>query len=88
MRIEPPPSAAVRMVTRPPDTAAALPPEEPPTVLPCCHGLWVTPLSLVTLTLSTELARGGEPDQHGTAVGPEALDSGGGLGGDAVLEHQ
>src|SRR3546814_13785846 len=24
---------------------------EPPTVRPCCHGLWVTPLILVTLTL-------------------------------------
>ena len=34
------------------DRGGRLPPDEPPAVRPCCHGLWVTPLSLVTLTLS------------------------------------
>ncbi len=52
MRIDPPPSPPEAMVTRPPATAAELPADDPPAVRPCCHGLWVTPLSLVTLTLS------------------------------------
>ena len=52
MRIEPPPSPPVASVSSPPETAAAEPPDEPPTVRPCCHGLWVTPLSFVTLTFS------------------------------------
>src|SRR6187200_261964 len=51
MRMEPPPSPAVAKVTRPPATAEELPPDEPPAVRPCFHGLWVTPLILVTLTL-------------------------------------
>jgi hypothetical protein len=51
MRIEPPPSPPVASGTSPPATAAAEPPEEPPAVRPCFHGLWVTPLSLVVLTL-------------------------------------
>ena len=50
IRIEPPPSPPVAIDTSPPATAAALPPEDPPAVLPCCHGLCVTPWSLVTLT--------------------------------------
>ena len=41
-----------RAATRPPATAAALPADDPPTVRPCRHGLCVTPLSFVTLTLS------------------------------------
>src|SRR4051812_39991570 len=52
MRMEPPPSPPVPRLTRPPTTAAALPPDEPPTVRPLRQGLWVTPLSLLTLTLS------------------------------------
>ena len=51
MRIEPPPSPPLAMGTTPPATAAAEPPEEPPAVRPCCHGLWVTPLSFVHDTL-------------------------------------
>ncbi len=51
MRIEPPPSPPVARLTSPPATAEAEPPEEPPTVRPCRHGLWVTPLIFVTLTL-------------------------------------
>ena len=51
MRIEPPPSPPVASGSRPPATAAADPPEEPPAVRPCCHGLWVVPLSRVVLTL-------------------------------------
>src|SRR5690554_2499878 len=51
MRMEPPPSPPVARLTSLPATADAEPPEEPPTVLPCRHGLWVTPLILVTLTL-------------------------------------
>ena len=50
MRIEPPPSPPLARLTRPPATAAAEPLEDPPTVRPCRHGLWVTPLILVTLT--------------------------------------
>src|SRR5580704_18911576 len=49
--IDPPPSPPVASVTRPPATAAAEPPDEPPAVRSCCHGLWVRPWSLVTLTL-------------------------------------
>src|SRR5690606_36311267 len=51
MRIDPPPSPPLASDTRPPATADADPPEEPPQVRPCCQGLWVTPFSLVTLTL-------------------------------------
>src|SRR5256885_14133182 len=51
MRMDPPPSPPVARLTRPPATAAADPVDEPPTVRPCRHGLWVTPLILVTLTL-------------------------------------
>src|SRR3954468_11912735 len=50
MRIEPPPSPPVARLTSPPATAAADPLDEPPTVRPWRHGLWVTPLILVTLT--------------------------------------
>jgi hypothetical protein len=52
MRMEPPPSPPDASVTRPPATAAALPPEEPPAVRPICHGLWVTPFSLLIDTFS------------------------------------
>ena len=51
MRIEPPPSPPDAIVTRPPATADALPLDDPPAVRPWRQGLWVTPLSLVTLTL-------------------------------------
>ena len=50
--MEPPPSPPVARLTNPPATAAADPPDDPPTVRPRCHGLWVTPFSLVMLTLS------------------------------------
>ena len=52
MRIDPPPSPPVARLTSPPETAAADPPEDPPAVRPRRHGLWVTPLMRVTLTLS------------------------------------
>ena len=52
IRIEPPPSPPVASVTSPPATAAADPPDEPPGVRPCCHGLWVTPLSTVRVQLT------------------------------------
>jgi hypothetical protein len=52
MRIDPPPSPPVAMGSSPPATAAAEPPDEPPAVRPGRQGLWVTPCSLVTLTLS------------------------------------
>src|SRR5689334_1941893 len=52
MRIDPPPSPPVASDTSPPATADADPPELPPTVRPWRHGLWVTPLILVMLTLS------------------------------------
>src|SRR5437660_712409 len=52
MRIDPPPSPPVARLTRPPATAAAEPADDPPTVRPCRQGLWVTPLSLVTLTFN------------------------------------
>jgi hypothetical protein len=51
MRIDPPPSPPVARLTSPPATAADDPADDPPTVRPCRHGLWVTPWSLVTLTL-------------------------------------
>src|SRR6478735_8709253 len=52
MRIDPPPSPPVASVTSPPATAAAEPPDDPPGVRPCCHGLWVTPLSTVRVQLT------------------------------------
>src|SRR5947208_13075573 len=52
IRIDPPPSPPVARLTRPPATADAEPPDDPPAVRPRRHGLWVTPLSLETLTFS------------------------------------
>ena len=52
MRIEPPPSPPVAMVTSPPATAVALPPEDPPALRAGSQAFRVTPLILLTLTLS------------------------------------
>ena len=74
MRIDPPPSPPVARLTSPPATAAADPPDEPPTVRPWRHGLWVTPLIFVTLTLSPPNSLAVVlPDRHDPAALDQAL---------------
>ena len=52
IRIEPPPSPPVPNAKRPPATPAAPPPDDPPGVRSRFHGLRVTPLRTVRVTLT------------------------------------